>query len=57
MLLVGTLLMGICMVLVGGLQAGFGEWSSESGTNVWVITDNRPATIAVIVSAYIFVST
>jgi hypothetical protein len=57
MLLVGTLLMGLCMFLVAGLQAGFGEWSDESGTNVWVITSNQAATKAVIVCSYLFVST
>ena len=57
MLLAGSLLQGICMFLVAGLQAGFGGWSDESGTNVWVITDNQAATKAVIVCSYLFVST
>ena len=55
MLLVGTLLMGLWMFLVGGIQGAFGKWSDASGTNVWVIMGNMAATRAVIVCSYLFV--
>jgi len=56
MLLTGTLLMGFFLYLVGGLQARFGAWGEVDGSRVWVISDNKAATKAIIVCSYLFVS-
>ncbi|THG95176.1 hypothetical protein EW026_g6427 [Hermanssonia centrifuga] len=55
MLLVGTFLMGFWLMLVGGLQGGFGNWGEVDGARVWVITGNDAATKGIIVCSYLFV--
>lgn len=57
MLLAGTLLMGLWMYLVGGLQGGFGHWSQPEGggARTWVISGHDSVTKAVIVCSYLFV--
>ncbi|TCD64631.1 hypothetical protein EIP91_003833 [Steccherinum ochraceum] len=37
LLLVGTFLMGFWLMLVGGLQGGFGHWGTVDNARVWVI--------------------
>lgn len=55
MLLCGTFLMGFWLMLVGGLQGGFGQWGDVDGARVWVIDDNDSVTKGVIVCSYFFV--
>ncbi|THH31071.1 hypothetical protein EUX98_g3119 [Antrodiella citrinella] len=55
LLLAGTLLMGFWLMLVGGLQGGFGEWGVVDGAPVWVITGHDSVTKGVIVCSYLFV--
>ncbi|EGN92513.1 hypothetical protein SERLA73DRAFT_191008 [Serpula lacrymans var. lacrymans S7.3] len=56
MLIIGTLLMGFFLFLVGGLQARFGHWGESDSARIWVVTGNQPATNAIIVCSYLFVS-
>ncbi|KAM5544035.1 hypothetical protein V8D89_002221 [Ganoderma adspersum] len=56
MLLVGTLLMGIWLFLVGGLQGRYGAWGKVDDDTVWVITNHDGITKAIIVFSYFFVS-
>ena len=55
MLLAGTLLMGIWLFLVGGLQGRYGAWGKVDDDTVWVITDHEGITKAIIVFSYFFV--
>jgi hypothetical protein len=58
MLLIGLAFMGFWLMLVGGLQARFGQWGTvEGSTNrVWVIPSGHAnATRAIIVCSYLFV--
>ena len=56
MLLFGTFFMGFWLMLVGGLQARFGEWGTLDGTRVWLIPPGHEnATRAIIVCSYLFV--
>ncbi|KAI0343634.1 general substrate transporter [Trametopsis cervina] len=55
MLLIGTFLMGFWLMLVGGLQGGFGHWGTVDGAPVWVISDHDGVTKGVIVCSYLFV--
>jgi len=55
MLLIGTCLMGFFLFLVGGLQAGFGDWGVVDGSRIWVIQDHESVTRAIIVCSYLFV--
>ncbi|KAI0821278.1 general substrate transporter [Irpex lacteus] len=55
MLLIGTFLMGFWLMLVGGLQGGFGHWGEVDGARVWVITDHDSITKGIIVCSYLFV--
>ena len=55
LLLTGTFLMGFWLFLVGGLQGGFGQWGEVEGSRVWMINNNNPVTIGIIVCSYLFV--
>ena len=55
MLLAGTLLMGIWLFLVGGLQGRYGAWGTVDNAPVWVITGHEGITKAIIVFSYFFV--
>ena len=55
MLLCGTFLMGFWLMLVGGLQGGFGQWGDVDGSRVWVIDNHDSVTKGVIVCSYFFV--
>ncbi|KLO06147.1 general substrate transporter [Schizopora paradoxa] len=57
MLLTGTLLMGMWLCLVGGLQGRFGAWGAVEGSDspVWVINGHEGVTRAIIVCSYFFV--
>ncbi|KAJ3536324.1 hypothetical protein NM688_g6854 [Phlebia brevispora] len=55
LLLIGTFLMGFWLMLVGGLQGGFGHWGEVDGDRVWVISDHDSITKGVIVCSYLFV--
>lgn len=55
MLLIGTFLMGFWLMLVGGLQGGFGHWGEVDGDRVWVIDGHDSITKGVIVCSYLFV--
>lgn len=55
MLLIGTFLMGFWLMLVGGLQGGFGHWGEIDGSRVWVIDGHDSITKGIIVCSYFFV--
>lgn len=55
MLLIGLAFMGFWLMLVGGLQARFGQWGEVDGDKLWVISGHRAATKAIIVCSYFFV--
>jgi len=55
LLLAGTLLMGFWLMLVGGLQGGFGHWGTVDDAPVWVIEGHDSITKGVIVCSYFFV--
>lgn len=55
MLLIGLAFMGFWLFLVGGLQGHFGHWGDVDGSRVWVITDHKSITKAIIVFSYLFV--
>ena len=55
LLLVGTFLMGFWLMLVGGLQGGFGAWGDLDGSRVWVINGHDGVTKGIIVCSYFFV--
>ena len=56
MLLIGLALMGFFLMLVGGLQGGFGHWGTVDNQAVWVIDGHPGVTRGVIVCTYLFVS-
>ena len=47
--------MGFWLMLVGGLQARFGQWGVVENNRLWVISGNDAATKAIIVCSYFFV--
>ena len=51
----GLAFMGFWLMLVGGLQARFGQWGTVEGNKLWVISGNDAATKAIIVCSYFFV--
>lgn len=55
MLLAGTLLMGLFLFIVGGLEATFGEWATLDNSRVWVIENQPVATKVIIACSYLFV--
>ncbi|KAH8085473.1 general substrate transporter [Cristinia sonorae] len=55
LLLIGTLLMGFWLMLVGGLQGGFGHWGEIDNSRVWVIEGHENITKGIIVCSYLFV--
>lgn len=55
MLLAGTFLMGFWLMLVGGLQGGFGHWGTIGTDRVWVIEGHDSITKGIIVCSYLFV--
>ncbi|KAF4563676.1 hypothetical protein EYR36_002914 [Pleurotus pulmonarius] len=55
MLLIGTCLMGSCLLLVGGLYARFGHWGVVDGSPVWIVESNSAATKAIIMCYYLFI--
>jgi len=55
LLLAGTMLMVFWLYLVAGLQAKMGHWGYVTGSRMWVITDNQPATTGIIVCSYLYV--
>jgi len=56
MLLAGTMLMGFWLMLMGGLQGRFGQWGAIEGasSHVWITSENKVASKAIIVCSYIF---
>lgn len=51
----GLAFMGFWLMLVGGLQARFGQWGTVGNDRLWVISGNDAATKAIIVCSYFFV--
>ena len=51
----GLAFMGFWLMLVGGLQARFGQWGVVENNRLWVISGNDAATKAIIVCSYFFV--
>ena len=51
----GLAFMGFWLMLVGGLQARFGQWGTVGDDRLWVISGNDAATKAIIVCSYFFV--
>jgi len=55
MLLFGFAMMSFWLGLVGGLQGVFGHWGILDNSRIWVITDHKAASRAIIASSYLFV--
>ncbi|KAF9509758.1 hypothetical protein BS47DRAFT_1348806 [Hydnum rufescens UP504] len=48
-------MMSFWLWLVGGLQGAFGHWGAIDGSRIWVITNHKAASRAIIASSYLFV--
>ncbi|KAF9239286.1 general substrate transporter [Melanogaster broomeanus] len=55
LLISGTILMGLFLCLVGGLQGRYGEWGSVNDSPAWIIINHDSATKGIIVCSYFFV--